>query len=93
MAQDTLPSDSYAKARSLIGDLNKIVNPEGLQESYPVEIGGIQQWVFVRGQNRHNPIILFVHGGPASPMSAALWMYQKPMEEFFTFIHWDQRGA
>jgi pimeloyl-ACP methyl ester carboxylesterase len=73
--------------------LNKIVNPEGLQESYPVEIGGIQQWVFVRGQNRHNPIILFVHGGPASPMSAALWMYQKPMEEFFTFIHWDQRGA
>lgn len=79
--------------KAVIADLGKIVNPKGIQESYTITIGGIQQWIYVRGQNRNNPVLLFVHGGPASPMSPDMWMFQRPIEEYFTVINWDQRAS
>ena len=86
-------TDSYAKGKAIITDLDKIVAPEGIQESYAVTIGGIQQWIYVRGQDTSNPIILFVHGGPASPVSPVMWMFQRPIEEYFTVINYDQRAS
>jgi pimeloyl-ACP methyl ester carboxylesterase len=83
----------YQKARDTIADLGRIVAPNGLQESYKAKIGGIDQWIEVRGQDKSNPIILFVHGGPASPLIAALWQFQRPLEEYFTVVNYDQRGA
>jgi pimeloyl-ACP methyl ester carboxylesterase len=83
----------YEKARAIVADLNRIVAPDGVQESYTARIGGIDQWINVRGQDRGNPIILFVHGGPASPLMPTLWQFQRPLEEFFTVVNWDQRGA
>ena len=85
--------DNYAKAREVIKDLDSIVTPNGVQENYSVTIGGIKQWVYVRGQNKDNPIILFVHGGPASPLSPVMWMFQRPIEEYFTVVNYDQRAA
>ena len=83
----------YAKAREIIQDLGDIVSPTGIQESYKTPIGGIDQWLNVRGQDRANPLILFVHGGPASPLIPTLWQFQRPIEEYFTVVNWDQRGA
>jgi len=83
----------YASARAAIADLQRIVAPAGIQESYKTQIGGIGQWLNVRGQDRANPIILFVHGGPAAPIVPTMWEFQRPIEEFFTVVHWDQRGA
>ncbi len=80
-------------ARAIIADLDRIVAPGGVQETYKLRIGGIDQWVYARGQDRANPVILFVHGGPASPMSPSMWMFQRPLEEYFTVVHYDQRGA
>ena len=37
--------------------------------------------------------MLFVHGGPASPVTPTLWQFQRPLEEYFTIVNWDQRGA
>jgi proline iminopeptidase len=34
-----------------------------------------------------------VHGGPGSPMMPESWTFQKPWEDFFTVVQWDQRGA
>lgn len=84
---------AYDKARAVIADLDRIVAPRGVQETFKLRIGGIDQWVYARGQDSDNPIILFVHGGPASPMSAAMWEFQRPLEEYFTVVNWDQRGA
>lgn len=86
-------TDKYASGKRIIGDLEKILSPKGIQENYEASIGGIKQWVFVRGQDRDNPLILFVHGGPASPMSPLTWMFQRPIEEYFTVVHYDQRAA
>lgn len=85
--------DSFAQAREIIADLDRIVAPTGVQESFKLRIGGIDQWVYVRGQDSSNPIVLFVHGGPASPLAPTLWQFQRPLEEYFTIVHYDQRGA
>jgi pimeloyl-ACP methyl ester carboxylesterase len=80
-------------ARAVIADLGKIVNPDGVQENFKARIGGIDQWLYVRGQDKANPVILFLHGGPASPIAPTMWTYQRPMEEYFTIVNYDQRGA
>ena len=69
-----------------------IQSPDGIQEGMYVRIGGIDQWIQIRGENRDNPVILFVHGGPGDstiPISSG-W---QPWEKFFTVVQWDQRGA
>ena len=83
----------YQKSRATIQDLGRIVAPNGIQESYKTKIGGLDQWLNVRGQDESNPIILFVHGGPASPLIPTLWQFQRPIEEYFTVVNYDQRGA
>ncbi len=83
----------YALAKESIRDLDSIVTPNGIWENFELAIGGINQSVYTRGNDRDNPVIVFVHGGPASPMSPVMWMYQRPLEEFFTIVNYDQRGA
>jgi len=86
-------ANSGSEYKKIVQDLGKIVNPNGIQENYEVTIGGIRQWIFVRGQDRNNPIIIFVHGGPASPMTPVMWAFQRPIEEYFTVVNYDQRAA
>ena len=93
VAEPCADTSRYADARSIIEDLGRIASPAGLQASFFAKIGGIDQWVNVRGQDRANPIILFVHGGPASPLIPTLWQFQRPLEEYFTVVNWDQRGS
>ncbi|MGA7538957.1 MAG: alpha/beta hydrolase [Steroidobacteraceae bacterium] len=56
-----------------------------------VSIGGIEQWIQWRGPS-DAPILLYLHGGPGgtSVPVAEAW---RPWEEYFTVVHWDQRGA
>jgi pimeloyl-ACP methyl ester carboxylesterase len=81
------------KGRAIVKDLSRIVSPKGVQENYKLHIGGIDQWIFARGQDSDNPVILFVHGGPASPSAPTMWTWQRPLEEYFTVVNYDQRGA
>jgi pimeloyl-ACP methyl ester carboxylesterase len=57
-----------------------------------VPIGGIDQWISLRGSDRRNPILLFLHGGPAAAQSPFLSLYTA-WERDYTVAHWDQRGA
>ncbi|WP_227470235.1 alpha/beta fold hydrolase [Massilia sp. YMA4] len=93
MADDAADAIAYQKSRAAVADLTRIVAPAGIQASYKTAIGGIDQWLYVRGQDKANPIILFVHGGPASPVIPTAWQFQRPLEEYFTVVNWDQRGA
>lgn len=80
-------------ARAIIRDVQKIVTPGGIDESRAVEIGGIEQWITVRGRDKSNPVLLFLHGGPAAPEMPTSWTFQNPWEDYFTVVQWDQRGA
>ena len=44
-----------------------ITSPSGIDEASYVQIGGMDQWVTIRGQDRANPVLLIVHGGPGDP--------------------------
>jgi len=95
-AADSAPSAksfSQADARAIIAQSRQIVSPQGVQELKQVEINGIRQWISVRGNDRRNPILLYVHGGPGSVEMVESYGYQRPWEDFFTVVQWDQRGA
>jgi proline iminopeptidase len=85
------PSPENA-ARATIAETQAIA-PGGIDELKAVDIGGIKQWISVRGNNPANPILLFLHGGPGSPMMPESWVFQRPWEDFFTVVQWDQRGS
>lgn len=67
-------------------------SPNGIAESRYVSIGGIEQWISVRGEDRSNPILLLVHGGPASSYSIFSPLI-RTWEKYFTIVQWDQRGT
>ncbi|MFN3389555.1 MAG: alpha/beta fold hydrolase [Allosphingosinicella sp.] len=58
-----------------------------------VPIGGIAQWVTIRGEDRRNPVVLFLHGGPGNPLSPYSNALYGDWTERFTIVQWDQRGA
>jgi pimeloyl-ACP methyl ester carboxylesterase len=70
-----------------------ITSPNGVVIERFVRIGGIDQWISVRGQDADNPVLLFVHGGPGNAMSGLTYRLQAPLEAQFTVVQWDQRGA
>ncbi|WP_460762570.1 alpha/beta fold hydrolase [Lysobacter fragariae] len=65
----------------------------GIEDVRAVEINGIRQWISVRGNDRRNPILLYLHGGPGAAEMVESYGYQRPWEDFFTVVQWDQRGA
>lgn len=85
--------DAYAPAREIIADINRIVTPNGVDETFITELGDARQVVNVRGANRENPILIYVHGGPGSVEMPMAWTFQRPWEDYFTVVQWDQRGA
>jgi pimeloyl-ACP methyl ester carboxylesterase len=64
----------------------------GIDQAMYVKIGGINQWVQIRGQDRGNPVLLCLHGGPGGS-----WIGQTkfllPWEREFVVVQWDQRGT
>jgi hypothetical protein len=41
----------------------------GIVEERFVKIGGIDQWIGIRGEDESNPVLLIIHGGPGSSCS------------------------
>ena len=70
-----------------------ITTPNAIDEAQYVEIGGIQQWITIRGEDRSNPVLLFLHGGPGDATNP--WGYAgfRSWLKKFTVVQWDQRGA
>ena len=70
----------------------KIALPAGIDEEGFVRLGAIDQWVSIRGEDRANPVLLLLHGGPGMSYSL-LTPLLRAWEEHFTVVQWDQRGA
>ncbi|MGL6173685.1 MAG: alpha/beta fold hydrolase [Cellulosilyticaceae bacterium] len=71
----------------------KITTPNGIQEKRYINLGGIEQYVQIRGEDRDNPVIVFLHGGPGNTISHLAYQYQTDLESQYTFVNWDQRGS
>ena len=72
--------------------LMRVATPNGVDDALFVELGGVPQWVTIRGQDSGNPVILVLHGGPGSAI-AGLAPAFVPWEREFTVVQWDQPGA
>jgi len=67
--------------------------PEGISSLEKVHIGGIEQWIMVRGRSTANPVLLFLHGGAGTAEMGLVRKHLAPLEEHFIIVEWDQRGA
>lgn len=83
------PPDPHA----ILAEYGKIVSDHGIDEARAVEIGGIKQWITVRGRDRDNPILLLIHGGPAAPDLPNRYLFEPSWADYFTVVEWDQRGS
>jgi pimeloyl-ACP methyl ester carboxylesterase len=70
----------------------RITSPNGIDEAKFININGAEQWITIRGDDRDNPVILFLHGGPSEANSPFAEFYT-PFEKDFVFVQWDQPGA
>jgi len=66
---------------------------KSIKEEKFVSIGGIEQWITIKGEDRNKPVILFIHGGPGSTMSQYEDVIYGDWEKDFILVNWDQRGA
>jgi len=62
------------------------------EESF-VRIGGIEQWITIKGSDSANPVLLVLHGGPGDPFSPYADSLFAGWDKDFTVVQWDQRGA
>lgn len=75
---------------------NQVLFPDNKNGLYLYEypmINGIRQYVQIRGNDKRNPILLFVHGGPGGSLAGICNAVQAGWEEKFTIVNWDQRNT
>ena len=74
------------------GSVHAQRSAQRIEEASFMTIGGIEQWVTIRGDDRGNPVLLLLHGGPGDVQSPFVSTYD-PYEKDFLLVQWDQRGA
>jgi pimeloyl-ACP methyl ester carboxylesterase len=70
-----------------------VTGANAIDDSRYVEIGGIEQWITIRGEDRRNPVVLFLHGGPGDATNPWGYITFRSWLKAFTVVQWDQRGA
>jgi pimeloyl-ACP methyl ester carboxylesterase len=64
-----------------------------MEDAY-LNINHSNQFISIRGKNvKDNPVLLFLHGGPGASATALFQRFNQDLEENFTVVCWDQRGA
>lgn len=60
-----------------------------------ITLNGSQQWITIRGKNVHNPVLLFLMGGPGAGGFPDNSMFLTPasLEDHFVVVNWDQPGT
>jgi len=74
-------------------DSHGVPLPNSVADARHHTIGGVKQWVMVRGRDVTNPLLVIVHGGPGSTETALFRSTNAALEDAFTVVYWDQRGA
>jgi pimeloyl-ACP methyl ester carboxylesterase len=83
---------SFIALLLIAGSVHAQRSAQRIEEAFFITIGGIEQWVTIRGDDRRNPVLLLLHGGPGDVQSPLVSTYA-PYEKDFVLVQWDQRGA
>ncbi len=79
-------------AQKGIAEATKIAVPPGIDSLERVRLGGVDQWILIRGHDASDEVLLFIHGGPGVP-NMPLSHLNADLEKRFVVVQWDQRGA
>ncbi|MFB9329460.1 alpha/beta fold hydrolase [Paenibacillus aurantiacus] len=82
-----------ARLRRRLAHAHRIALERGIDEELMLELGGLRQYVNIRGHDVRNPVILYLHGGPGGPFTPVMHKYQFGWERDYTVVNWDQRNA
>ncbi len=66
--------------------------PGSVARLEPLTLGGVRQWLLVRGQCAESPILLKLHGGPGQAEMTTVGL-NGLLENDFVVAEWDQRGS
>lgn len=80
------------KTPPFVGPDGKRVRGSIAEISY-LNLGGLDQWVMIRGESLANPPLIMLHGGPGLGETSFFRRFNAPLEKKFTVVYWDQRGA
>jgi proline iminopeptidase len=60
-----------------------------------IQLGGITQWIRVRGADASNPVLLLMQQGPGWPIINEARRLEQllGLKKSFTVVYWDQRGT
>ena len=80
------------ETRPFRGPTGEVVSGSIAEVAY-LRIGGLDQWVMIRGKNVASPPLILLHGGPGLSETRFFRLFNAPLERHFTVVYWDQRGA
>lgn len=67
--------------------------PGSIAEINYFRLGGVEQWVMIRGESVANPPLILLYGGPGLSEMRFFRHFNAPLEKSFTVVYWDQRGS
>lgn len=77
---------------AILNDTGQLL-PDSIAALEKIELGGMEQWLLIRGRPTSNPVLLWLHGGPGAAQMPVSRSFNGALEEQFVVVHWDQRGA
>ncbi|WP_426662845.1 alpha/beta fold hydrolase [Rhodanobacter aciditrophus] len=93
LASSRVHAGEAVDPQAVLREARQFQGSDAVRDDRFVRIGGIEQWISVRGRHRDAPILLFLHGGPGFTTIPNSYLYTAEWQEYFTVVQWDQRGA
>lgn len=77
------------------------ITSKGISSVEKIKIGGLEQSILIQGQDKENPVLLVIHGGPSLPLPGVssrgrdytIVTNTKELVRHYTVVFWDQRGT
>lgn len=87
-----LVSQWTAHTPSILGADGKPL-PGSIAALEKVKLGGVDQWLIIRGHDVNKPVLLFLSGGPGASEAGRVLRFNAELEQHFVVVIWEQRGC
>jgi pimeloyl-ACP methyl ester carboxylesterase len=67
--------------------------PNSIASLEKIKLGGVDQWLIIRGYDVNKPVLLFLSGGPGASEAARVLRFNSELEKHFVVVIWEQRGC
>ncbi|MEP7377377.1 MAG: alpha/beta hydrolase [Chitinophagaceae bacterium] len=70
---------------------NQLFGQIAIETTEVINIGGIKQYIRIKGKDASKPLLLFLHGGPGSSLMNKTDLITGKLQQHFVVVQWDQR--